>query len=137
VALGVNPFRIHQRSATGKWKFGASLKAGSNIPKDTLVKQMKNWKIISNIATCFGIAFVVYAAISAVLTYESIDMQYGVGNVPANFIQLSILNAMLPFLLYAVLSFLVVAFTSRAGKETPEKEEETQLPEEQPTQTKL
>ncbi len=142
MALGVNPFRIRKRSNKGKWKFGASLKGGSNIAEATLVKYVNNWKIVGNIATCFGIAFVVYAALNAIITYEGIAVQYDITAVPASFVQISILNAMMPFLLYAVLSFLVVAFASRAGKETPEakeeelRDEETQLPEAQPVETK-
>ncbi len=99
---------------------------------------MKNWKIVGNIATGFGIAFVVYAALSAIVTYENIATTYDIAVVPATFIQLSIINAMMPWLLYAVLSFLVVVFASRAekgsSKEEALEEGQTQLPETEPTE---
>jgi hypothetical protein len=81
---------------------------------------MKNLKIIGKIATGFGIIFAVFAAFAALLEYETLFYQYG-NTAPAGFIQVVILTAMLPFLMLAVLSFLVAAITRRAPKESIEE----------------
>ena len=93
---------------------------------------MSNWKIVANIATAFGVVFGVFAAFAAVLNYMYITIQYG-NNVPASFLQVNILSAMLPFLLFTVLSFIVVMFAIRAEKAPVKNEEAT---EEQATETK-
>jgi membrane protein implicated in regulation of membrane protease activity len=82
---------------------------------------MSNWRTISKIAVVFGIVFLIFAAFSAFLTYQDVILKYS-PLVPANFIQVSILIAMLPFMLFAVLSFVVAALGSRAAKETTDKE---------------
>jgi membrane protein implicated in regulation of membrane protease activity len=41
---------------------------------------------------------------------------------PATYILLTSLNVMLPFILYAALSFVVAVFSSRFAKETDKKE---------------
>ncbi len=76
---------------------------------------MNNWKTISRIASISGIIFAVFAAFTAFTTYELIAVQYSI--VPAAFTQFSILASMLPYLLFAVLSFAFAGVTSRAAKE--------------------
>jgi large-conductance mechanosensitive channel len=93
---------------------------------------MNNQKIVGKIATAFGAAFAVFAALTAILNYEAISIQYGTG-VPASYVIVGILSAMLPFMLFAALSFIVASVISRAEK-APVKIEETQ--EEQATETK-
>jgi membrane protein implicated in regulation of membrane protease activity len=85
---------------------------------------MSNWRTISKIAVIFGIVFIIFAAFSAFLTYQALILQYS-SLVPASFIQVSILSAMLPFMLFAVLSFVVAALGSRAVKETTDKENQS------------
>jgi hypothetical protein len=96
-----------------------------------MVKELNNWRIVSQIASGFGIVFVAFAALSAFLNYQAIniqaDMQYSY--VPANYLQVYVLNAMLPFLLFAVLSFVVAAVTMRNVRDEKEKQA---LPEAQP-----
>jgi len=90
---------------------------------------MDNWKIIGQISSIFGIIFVVFAAFGAFLEYEALSYQYG-SVAPVGFIQVNILFAMLPFLMLAVLSFVVAAVSRRFTKESVEKLEptQTQLP---------
>jgi hypothetical protein len=82
---------------------------------------MNNWKIVSQITTAFGIAFIVFAALAALITYGQITIQYQ-SVVPDSYIQLSVLGAMLPFMLFAVLSLLVAGISSRSAKEADQKE---------------
>jgi TRAP-type C4-dicarboxylate transport system permease small subunit len=85
---------------------------------------MNNWKIVSQIATAFGIAFIVFAALAGFITYEQITIQYesSVPAIPASLVQLSVLGAMLPFMLFAVLSLVVAGLSSRSTKETDGKD---------------
>lgn len=81
---------------------------------------MNNYKTVGQIATGSAIACFVFAALSAFITYQEITMQSSF--IPASYIQLVVVSAMLPFLLLAVLSLITALVTLRAGKETPEKE---------------
>ena len=104
-----------------------------------LVKNMTNQKIakvISRIASGFGVIFVIFAALSAFITYEAISIQSS-GFIPSDYLQVNILNAMLPYLLYAVLSFVVAGVTSRAARESAEEEAHPTLPEPQLTETQV
>ena len=95
---------------------------------------MNSWKIVGQIASGFGIIFVVFAAFEAFVTYQAISYQY-VSTPPAGFIQAYVLNAMLPFLLFAVLSFVVAAVTMRHIKDAAEKQVQPEpQPEPQPAQ---
>jgi hypothetical protein len=82
---------------------------------------MNYWKIVRQIATAFGVAFIVFGALSAFVAYEQLDIQYG-STIPAGFVLVSVLGAMLPFMLYAVLSFVVAIFILRVAKETDKKD---------------
>jgi len=100
---------------------------------------MENWKIIGQIAAVFGIVFVVFATFAAILEYEALSYTYG-NIAPSGYIQVSILTAMLPFLMLAVLSFIVSALAKRGfakeniTEEAPTmlKEIEAQQPEDKP-----
>ncbi|MCW4017925.1 MAG: hypothetical protein NWF00_04500 [Candidatus Bathyarchaeota archaeon] len=80
---------------------------------------MNSWKIISQIASGFGIVFVVFAALEAFVNYQAITMQSAY-TIPSGYLQVYILSAMLPFLLFAVLSFIVAAAIMRSGREAEE-----------------
>ena len=85
---------------------------------------MENWKIIGQIAAVFGIVFVVFAALAAFLQYETLSLQYG--NIAfSGLIQVIILTAMLPFLMLAVLSFVVSALAKRGSVKMNIAEEAT------------
>ena len=91
-------------------------------------------KIVGNIATAFGVAFAVFAALTAILNYEALAIQYNIGtNIPLSYVLVSISLNMLPFLLFAALSF-IVAFVIARNEKAPVKIEETS--EEQTTETK-
>ena len=100
---------------------------------------MENWKIIGQIAAVFGIVFVVFATFAAILEYEALSYTYG-NIAPSGYIQVSILTAMLPFLMLAILSFVVSALAKRgfvkinSAEEalTTQMEVEAQQPEGKP-----
>jgi large-conductance mechanosensitive channel len=81
---------------------------------------MNYWKVVGRIATSFGVAFIVFATVSGVITYEQLDIQYG-SSIPVGILWLNVFNAILQYLLFAVLSLLVAFFISRAAKRTDEK----------------
>jgi TRAP-type C4-dicarboxylate transport system permease small subunit len=101
---------------------------------------MFNWKIVSKIAMFSGIIILVFSAIAAFATYELILIQYP-PNVPVSFIEVSILYAMLPYLLFAIIVFIISVVSSRAVEENAEKngmlerQPEPQLTEVQPEAT--
>ena len=92
---------------------------------------MNNWRIINKIAFVFGIVFIVFTALAAVINYEFSKVLYE-SAAPASLFTYTILIAMLPFLVAAVLSFTVYALSSHAAKSEAEKETETQEKETQP-----
>jgi large-conductance mechanosensitive channel len=89
---------------------------------------MSNWKIISQIATGFGIVFIVFAIFAAWINYEIYSIEYG-SAAPAAFIQASTVNSMLVFILFAVLSFIVAWITMRSSKEKVSEEMPSAMPE--------
>jgi membrane protein implicated in regulation of membrane protease activity len=90
------------------------------VVKYVIGDAMNYWKVVSRIATSFGAAFIVFATISGIITYELLIMQYG-SSIPVNVLWVNFFNAMLDYLLFAVLSFVVAFFISRAAKRTDEK----------------
>jgi hypothetical protein len=76
----------------------------------------------------FGIVFIIFSGLVAIINYE-LDMTLYTSAAPAIFIGLSILVAMLPFIVSAVLSFAMAAIISRTIKSKAEKETETQKTE--------
>jgi hypothetical protein len=98
---------------------------------------MDNWKTVGQIGTGFGIIFVVFAAIAAFLEYEVLGYLYAMAPLP--FVQYNMLSTMLPYLMLAVLSFIVAAASRRRMKEPVEELEpsQTRLPvEPQPEDAK-
>lgn len=81
---------------------------------------MKNLKIISKVATVFGIASIVFAVLLAILAYYL--LQIASPTAPADYIVCYILLNMLPYLFFAVLSLIIAAISRRVGKESLEKE---------------
>jgi ethanolamine transporter EutH len=60
----------------------------------------------------FGVVSIVFSAFAGLVNYELNKIQYP--GAPSNFIEISIVEAMIPFLLLAVLSFMVSTITSQA-----------------------
>jgi len=113
------------------------LKGDRNISLNLSEEYMNNWKTIGQIASSFGIIFIAFAALAAFFEYETLSYLYGTV-APVGFIQFSVLNAMLPYLMLAVLSFIVAAASRRHTKEPLEEREsgQTQLPlESQPEES--
>jgi hypothetical protein len=88
---------------------------------------MDNWRIIAQIAFGFGIISVIFAAIAAFIDYQLNTLQYAI--IPSSFIQTSALEAMLPYLLLAVLSFAVAGVTMRKASEKPAEQKEAVMNE--------
>ena len=82
---------------------------------------MNNWKVISQIAALSGITFIVFAALAAFINYQAITIQYSTF-VPASFIQISTIASMLPYIMLAIISFVVAVIGARAAKEAVENE---------------
>ena len=91
---------------------------------------MNNWKIVGQIASGFGIIFIIFAVFAALINFELNTYQYSCA-APAGFLQLSAVAAMIVFLLFAVLSFVVAGVTMRASKEKVGEEREPTMPETQ------
>ncbi|MGD0070788.1 MAG: hypothetical protein ABSB71_04425 [Candidatus Bathyarchaeia archaeon] len=90
---------------------------------------MKNLKIIGKVATVFGIASIVFAVLSAIVTYCL--LQIASPTAPTDYVVFCILSTMLPYLFFAVLSLVIAVISRRVGKESLEKEA---LPQAQPTE---
>ncbi len=95
---------------------------------------MVNWRIISKIAFAFGLIFIVFTVLASFINYELDKLQYS-SAAPASFIDYSIITAMLPYLVLAVLSFAVYALSSRTTESEAQKEPEAQEKEIQKTET--
>ena len=92
---------------------------------------MNIWKIVGQISSGFGIIFMIFAAFEAFVSNQALSYQYNI-MPPAGFVQAYVLNAMIPFLLFAVLSFVVAGVTMRAAKAMTEEETQLSTPEQQP-----
>ena len=90
---------------------------------------MDNWKIVGRIASGFGIVFVAFAVFAALITFRLDSYQYS--GAPAGFIQISALDSMLVFLLFAVLSFVVAMVITRSAKGKVSEEMQPVMPEPQ------
>ena len=95
---------------------------------------MNSWKLVKKIAIVFGIVFIVFTVLAAVINYELSKVLYEAA-APASLFTYSVLTAMLPFLVAAVFSFVVAALSSQAAKSADEKETEAQEKKIQETET--
>ena len=99
-------------------------------------KKMNNYRIIGQVASVFGVIFVVFAAFAAIVNYLGITAEYAV--VTTSVLQYYVLNGMLPFLLFAALSFTVAAVLTRSSRDETAEMKPEELPaqasEVQPTE---
>jgi magnesium-transporting ATPase (P-type) len=86
---------------------------------------MDNWKIVNKIAIAFGIIFSIFSAVAGIVNYK-LDTTLYSSAAPEIFIALTVVTAMLPFIVSAVLSFAVAALTSKPAKLVAELEPEMQ-----------
>jgi len=95
---------------------------------------MDPWKVITRIANMFGIVFLAFTVLAAVINYEYAKVFY-LSTVPVSLIATSCLMAMLPFLAVAVASLLIANIISRTmrdeAEEKAEEQEETRKTETQ------
>lgn len=94
------------------------------------MRTINNWGIIKKFALWTGIVFIVFAGLAALINYELNSVLY-TSAAPTSVFVYSILTTMLPFLLAAVISFLVVALSSQEEKSAAKKEPKTQKTETQ------
>jgi large-conductance mechanosensitive channel len=91
-------------------------------------------KSVGQIASIFGVIFVVFAAFAAIVNYIGLSQQ-AQAYLSVGLLEYYLLNAMLPFLLLAALSFTVAAVLNRAsrngGAEEPKPAEELAEPKPQ------
>lgn len=90
--------------------------------------------MVNKIAYVSGIIFIIFSALSGIINYELDTVMY-LSTAPAKLIETSVLTAMLPFIVSAVLSFAVAVLISRARNLEAEKETETLETETQETET--
>jgi TRAP-type C4-dicarboxylate transport system permease small subunit len=81
---------------------------------------------VHKIFLALGIVFIVFAGVVAVLSYELDNLEY-TSQVPTNFIRLSIVTSMMPYIVLAVVSFVVAFLTANAIKRADEKIIENQI----------
>jgi hypothetical protein len=90
---------------------------------------MNNWKTVSQIAFAFGITFIIFAILAAIINYEINTLEYT--NAPTWFFQVNALSAMLVFLLLAVLSFIAAWITKRSAEKETSQETPSATPKPQ------
>jgi hypothetical protein len=73
----------------------------------------------------FGVAFSIFAGIASLVTYQLDKLMYS-SAAPASFIQLGILNSAMPFIAYAIVSFVAAGIIWQGTKPKEEKLPETQ-----------
>ncbi len=84
---------------------------------------MNNWRIIKKFAEWIGTAFAIFTLIAAIINYE-LNLMYNPAP-PMSYFLISLMTSILPFLLGAVVFFLVAALSSQQEKAV-EKEMETE-----------
>ena len=90
---------------------------------------MKYIKVISKIATFFGVVSTIFTIISAIVTFFLIQVTSS--GAPAEYVVFYILTTILPYLFLAVLSF-VVAVMTKGTEDTEEVVEKETSPPTQP-----
>jgi hypothetical protein len=91
--------------------------------------QINNWGIIKKFSLWFGVVFAFFTFLAAVTNYGYNNVIY-TSAAPVSLFIYSVLIAILPYLLAAVISFLVFAFSSKELESTVEKELKPQETEE-------
>ncbi len=85
---------------------------------------MNNWGIIKKFAEWIGTVFAIFTLIAAIINYE-LNLMYNPAP-PMSYFLISLMTAILPYLLGAVVLFLVAALSSQQDKLAVEKEMETE-----------
>jgi hypothetical protein len=89
---------------------------------------MNTLKIVGKAATYFGAVSAIFTVISAISTYRLIQIVNSTAAPPIDYVILSILSNLFPYLFLTVVS-LVIAYVFRGvGKESIEIEEDEEVP---------
>jgi hypothetical protein len=80
--------------------------------------------IIKKFTAWIGIVFIVFAALSAIISYELIGVMYTTAP-PLSYFVYTIMTTMLPFLLGAVIAFIAAYICSQQEKQYAENDTET------------
>ena len=91
---------------------------------------MDSWKMVNRIAFVFGIVLAVFAVVAALATYE-LDTALYLATAPAKLIYMSVLTAALPFVVGAVLSFVLQILTSSAARSEAAAQEDDERPKQE------
>ena len=83
--------------------------------------QINNWGIIKKFSLWFAVVFIAFTVLTGVTNYGYNHVVY-TSAAPASLFIYSILIAILPYLLAAVISFMVFAFSSKELESIAEKE---------------
>jgi len=98
---------------------------GADICVDSWCKQISNWGIIKKFSLWIGVIFVVFTILTGVTNYGYNHLVY-TSAAPASLFVYNILIAILPYLLGAVISFVVFAFSSKELESAAEKKPKPQ-----------
>ncbi len=89
---------------------------------------MNTLKIVGKVATFFGAVSAIFTVILAIVTYNLIQIVNSTATLPMDYLALSILSNVFPYIFLAVVS-LVIAYVLRGvGKESVEIEEDEEVP---------
>ena len=89
---------------------------------------MNTLKIVGKAASFFGAVSAVFAVMLVIITYRLIQIVNATATPPMDYVVLSILASVFPYLFLAVVS-LVIAYVLRdVGKESVEIEEDEEVP---------
>jgi hypothetical protein len=92
---------------------------------DSWCVQINTWGIIRKFSLWFGVVFIVFTFLAGVTNYGYNHVVY-TSAAPASLFIYSVLIAVLPYLLAAVISFVVFAFSSKELEPIAEKEPKPQ-----------
>ena len=82
--------------------------------------KINNWNIVKKISLWFGVVFIVFAILTGIINYGYNHLIYN-ATAPSSLFIYSILIAILPYLLAAVISFVIYAFSSKTNEIETEK----------------
>jgi hypothetical protein len=89
---------------------------------------MTTLKIVGKAATFFGAVSAIFAVILAIVTFRLIQIVNATATPPTDYVALSILASVFPYLFLAVVSLVIAYILRGVGKETIEIEEDDQVP---------
>jgi len=89
---------------------------------------MNTLKIVGKAAIFFGAVSAVFAVILAIVTFRLIQIVNATATPPMDYVVLSVLSNMFPYLFLAVVSLVIVYVLRGVGKENVELEEDEEVP---------